>query len=416
MAKTAGNTHAPNKKSRRMRKLLACAIVVIVTACGGNTSPTNNLFDQQALLASLGANVILPALHDTNAAAISLQTATTAYQTAVEADADDVATKLEGARNSWRTFANHWQTIELYQVGPAGSSVDEIVGAQNFRDEVYSWPSVSTCSVDQEIISKDYEKPTFFSDELVLVYGLDALEYLLFKEFNNENTKSSCPPQVGIDTEWNTLRDDALLVQRQAAYATIIAQHIADTAKKLVDAWEPTKENYLATFSTAGDPGSIYKSSQSAINDVLAALFYLEIEVKDEKLAKPLGVAAEEFGVPSPDALESQWAHYSKQNIIANLRAFDVAFRGGENDTFGFDDVLVSLQAQSLVTTIETDTLAAIAQLESLPGSLQDAITNDLSSAQAVYTAVKKITDSLKGEFLTTLKLQIPREGAGDAD
>ena len=144
----------------------------------GNNSNNNNnephpteQVDLEAILTSLGENVILPVYKDFQTAAVALQTSANDYAAAVASDSGDASAKLTALEAAWKVTMDAWQYAEMLQVGPAGSS-SKIIAGDNIRDEIYSWPTVNSCRVDQELVEDVYSASSFFSDELVNVYGL----------------------------------------------------------------------------------------------------------------------------------------------------------------------------------------------------------------------------------------------------
>lgn len=393
--------------------VLCTALLWRVTACSGpgNEGVPDDGFDRQALLLSLGENVILPTYRDFEAAADAMASATSAYASALSTGDTEAPTKLQDARETWQAAMDAWQHAELLQVGPAGASTS-VTGGEDLRYEIYSWPTISTCRVDQEVVEGNYANADFFDDELVNVYGLDALEYLLF----NEDQGNTCAPQVPInDGPWDALSESEK-AQKRADYANAVAGNIATRAAQLVNAWEPTGENFLAQLASAGDSGSVYGNAQAALNEVLVALLYID-QTRVKKLEIPSGISTE-CTTTCPELLESQWARYSKENILANLKAFQWAFHGGDpsEEQVGFDDFLTELGAPDLAQTMGQDVAAAITAIETINGTLRDALVDDLAVVEASYFAVKAITDALRGEFSTVLQLTIPQEGQGDGD
>ena len=53
---------------------------------------------------------------------------------------------------------------------------------------------------------------------------------------------------------------------------------------------------------------------------------------------------------------------------------------------------------------------------ENLEMSIDEAIQTDPDAVLAIHTALKEVTDILKGDLATVLSLQIPTEAAGDND
>jgi predicted lipoprotein len=381
--------------------------------------------NSQALLSSVGANVILPAYRSFKMTAEALHAATGVYAEAVAAGDPGAAAKLDTARAAWRAAMAAWQRAEVVQIGPAAPAGSK-TGGQGLRDEIYSWPTVNTCRVDQEVAKGQYAQADFFKNNLVNVYGLAALEYLLF----NQAPGSTCPPQVQAQAQAE-VRWDALSAvqktQKRADYAHAVGGNIAARARQLASAWEPAEGNFLGQLAGAGSQGSAYKTVQAALDELLAALFYIDLLTKDQKLAVPAGLLASSSwpscgqAVVCPSAVESRWARHSKENVIANLEGFQRVFLGGDGAEAapGFDDDLATLGAGELAAQMTADIAAAIAAAHAIggnTGTLSDALAQDLPSVKAAHAAIKKITDQLKGEFATALHLMIPKEGRGDSD
>jgi predicted lipoprotein len=283
------------------------------------------------------------------------------------------------------------------------------------RDEIYSWPSVNPCRVDQETVSEDYADAGFFDQELVNTRGLDALEYLLF----DTGTDNACAPTIDINTDgsWTALINSGNLLARRTSYAALAAEDVSKHAIQLRDAWEPTGGDFAGQLARAGQSGSPFGTAQDAVNEVFAGLFYLELDVKDEKMAPPAGISPDCSGEVCPNLSESIYADASKEHLLRNLVAGQQIFHGGSGTSgVGFDDFLRALDASGLATQMTADFAAAIAGTEAIPGTFITALNTDPDSVRAAYEAVKKITDELKSQFATVLNLKIPQEGAGDND
>ena len=368
--------------------------------------------DLSGILTSLGENVIVPIYTDFHTAAVALETAASAYYDAL-GDGTDAAAALTTLEEGWKTTMAAWQQAEMLQIGPAGSSADAVAGA-NLRDEIYSWPTVNNCRVDQELVAGEYSEANFFSVNLVNTYGLDVVEYLVF----NQSADNSCPSYATMNTDgsWEGLTEANKALAR-ANYVKALAANLLTRAQELVDHWAASKGNFVADLSKAGSSDSVYESQLQALNDVFAAMFYLDTTVKDKKLALPAGI---DVGCESacPDKLESQWAQVSKEHIVANLQAFQRTFHGGLDATAhtGFDDFLVDMGYADLATTMTNDIASAITTTQALDGTMHSALSSNLDGVKGVHAAVKAVTDNLKADFVTILNLTIPSEGAGDSD
>lgn len=394
----------------------AAVLLSLTAACrdvSSNSSSTpSDSFDRSALLRSYTNQVVMPALRDFETDAGALASATAALAEAVAAgSADDGDWML--ARDAWRDAMGAWQMLEVLQVGPAGAA-DMRMGGRGLRNEIYSWPTVNACRVDQETASGDFETADFFLREVVSTRGLDALEYLLF----DRDTNNACAAAVDINANgtWAALVANGEVLGRRTRYAELAAAEIDRRAVELLEAWDESGGDFAGQLIQAGADGSIYPSAAEAIDEVFAALFYIELQVKDRKLAPPAGLDPECAAATCPELQESRWADASKEHILANLTAAQQVFFGGTSADVGFDDFLHAVGASDLAVEMTTELAEAIAAVEAIPGTLESALMNDPSSVRAAHTALKTFTDDLKSRFMTVLSLRIGDEGAGDND
>lgn len=410
-----------------MRQALQIGVLWIA-ACssGGNThydngsntgdSDLTGSFDRRAMVASVGEHVILPAYEAFQTSADALDLAVGAWADSVGAGGDFFAER-DGAQTAFKDAYIRWQWIEVLQIGPAGNS-SRFVGGQGIRDTVYSWPTTNACRVDQILYSQDFKTEDFFERELVNAFGLDALGYLLFVE----GSDNACAAPVALNRagEWASLSSGELAVRR-SAYAARLAERIATQARQLSNLWSPGGANFLSNLQTAGTSGSVYSTAQQAVDQLFASMFYVERQVKDLKLAAPLGVSGACTSREScPELVESPHARLSLDAIRANLEAFEAVFLGAAAEDSvqrsGFDDFLLALGAEELATTITNDIAATRTALDAINGTLTDALNENHPSVLAAYDALKRITDVLKSELVSVLNLRVPNEGAGDND
>ena len=380
------------------------------TQGGPSTGAGPSTLDKRELLASLADNVILPTLRDFAQVAAALETATAGY--AQSGSSDD----RDAAQQAWRDAMSVWQRAELMQIGPAGVMGD-VAGGEDLRLEIYSYPLVNPCRVDQELVEGAYVDTSALSKELVNVRGLDALEYLLFYD----GQSNACAPQNDINSSgsWNAIVSE--LPERRAAYAASAAAILSSHAGLLVRAWEPEEGDFLAELAQAGNGSATYPSDQAALNAVSDAMFYLDSETKDMKLAVPAGLS-DCVAESCPDALELRWSGFSKQAIIDNLEGTRMLFTGGprgESNNLGFDDWLIAVGDAGLAIDMVDKLDAAVAAAEAIEHDrLVDALADpaDLERVRVVYHAVRAFTDLLKADFITVLDLELPKAAEGDND
>jgi predicted lipoprotein len=363
------------------------------------------------VLASVGHSVIVPASAAFADSASELEAATAVHAEAVAADPGTATEATAAAQEAFRAAMIDWQAIEVMQVGPLGPSASAVAG-EDIRDEVYSWPVVNTCRVDQRIADGTYASATFFEDNLVNAYGFVALEYLLF----HHDAGHTCPTQVGLDATWPT--DVAELESRRAAYALVLATEIARHADAIATRWSPTGEDFAGLLAEPGVGDSPYESEAQALDEVFHAMFYVDLTTKDAKLGRTLGLADGCAAVPCPELLEAPYSDLAGPALIANLRALRLLVTGGPDPAtaVGFDDLLLEADHPEIAETLLADIDATIALVESIDAPMQDVAIDETARVQAIYDGLKRVTDTLKGPFVMVLRLTIPSEGAGDAD
>ena len=390
----------------------SCALVgiAVFAACGdsGGENPEDpNAAQRRELLVSATDQVIVPGFENFASDAASLASA-------VEAWAVDVAAGATADRTSVDTaFVEAYRSMqyaEVLQIGPYGAA-SEFEGGLNIRDEVYSWPASNPCRVDQETASGDYSGSDFFSNSLVNVYGFDTLEYLLYAPDTGNRCAVSAP--LNTSGDWSSLTEDEV-VRRRAEYASAVANEISRRAAEVRDAW---RNGFADNLKSAGSSGSTYSTTQEGLDAIFASMFYAEQEVKDQKLARPLGIAAECREETCPEFVESQFARISRTALEANLQAFADLYRGGPDtasNRVGFGELLRSIGADELANTLDQQLVDAFDRLPAVVDPLQDILTS--APPRELHTSLGTLMTTVKTQFVGVLSLRVPNEGAADND
>ncbi len=399
------------------RLRLACttaALTLLAAACstGGDDGGADAGADSVANAATETAlirSVALVIASDTaafSASALALDAAVDTLGDGADADA------RAAAQAAWIETMTTWQRLEMLQIGPAATMAAS-PGGLGLRDEIYSWPLDNPCRVDQETVAQGYAE-TDFLDQAPNVRGLDALEYLLFAEGDG----NACAPNSAInaDGSWAAL-GAAEVRSRRAAYAAVLSELLVARAAELATAWDADSGLYFADFVAAGAGSTGFPTRRAALNGISNALFYLDKETKDMKLARPMGLAgcAE---ATCPDEAESPLAGSAIGNVAENVRAFSRAYHGGEpgGAGIGFHELLVAIGAQDLASSM-ADAVATALELADAPGpTLAERLESDPDGVMALYDAVKVVTDLLKTQFVGVLDLELPDRAAGDND
>lgn len=347
--------------------------------------------DRQELLQAFSA-CSLDAYGRFQTEADALVTATEAY-----AAAPGDATR-DAAREAWVRAMDIWQEIELMRFGPLAAF--DVAGGMNLRAPIYSWPDVNRCLIEEQLVSKAYEGAAFGASASTSTRGLAAIEYLLF----HVGDDNACPPTSAINMAgtWTALTADEL-GQRKADYARVAAKDVAAKARELTTAWG--SGGFSTQLTTAGLGATLFATQQAALSAVADAVFHLDTETKDQRLAAPLD---------GKGPFESPFAGLSKRHVRDNVVGARVLLEGcAAGNQLGFDDLLESAGAESLAAEMRRDLDAALAAIDAVPG--EDLAAADPAAARNILAAIKELTDFLKMEFTTTLQITASRV-EGDHD
>jgi len=360
-------------------------------------------FDRGALLASVGSCAVdIYARFESEMGALE--------KAAVVARDTPTPTNRTAVQSAFVRAFDIWQEAEVSQFGPLGPTAQS--GGSGLREAFYGWPVDGRCLVDQNLASKAYvDAATFADGSLPQGRDLAALEYLLFFE----GPEHACSPTSALAKSgaWATMTA-ADREARRADYAAKVAASLEGRAKGLVATWN---NGFLATLRNAGHAGSPYPNTRVALDAVLEALFYVDYVTKDRKVGTPLGVIADSAcsAGPCPDLVEARLSLSSRRSLRQNLVAFRKLWHGC--DAVGFDDFLTAAGAGSLSAEVDVTTDAAIAAIDALGRpTLETALVEDRPAVTRVFEALRALSDVLKTDVASTLRLDLPARVSGDAD
>lgn len=344
-------------------------------------------FTKQALL---GAMADCASWH-----ACSFQNAATKLRTSVRAPSPNDEKKV-----AWRTAMNEWSKMELFQFGPIASTSEDKYHGRGLRSFVHPWPDHNRCQIEQQVVSRDYERGW----NLVLSNGrgLFGLEYLL----HYPGVDTACLPNSTTGKAWAAMAPDQL-AKAKNDYAVALADNLVALALEVQHVWRPDGENFKAKLLAFDG----YGSEQETLNVVAWALFYVESELKDHKLAARAGIKT------VPPAPETPYALVEIENIRTNLHSFRKVFQGCSDDGtgIGFDDWLVAAGQESLSQSI----VAALTQAEIAADAFPSFGEATQAKFRELYDAIKPLSDLLKTSLFgssSPLNLKLPAAAASDTD
>lgn len=332
-----------------------------------------------------------------------------ALVTALELERDAGATT--DAREAWSGAFASIQELEGFAIGPYAHA--PTLGAQAIRDELYAWPLVSRCRIEEQLVAREYEQATF-SASLVNARGMAAVEFLLFAS-DGANACSSFST-INASGSWAALGPSELAARRRA-YALVAARDVAARARALRDAWSAAGGNYQGIFASAGAGSPVYATESLALNAVTDAIIYVDEYVKDWKLGKPAGFFECTTGT-CPGAVEAPYARASRSALVANLAAARRIVQGC-GDGFaglGVDDWLASVGAGDLANRLLGTLVTAQESVAALDGPVDEVLARDASKVALAHANVRAFTLLWKGEVLPALSMQLPTSAQGDND
>ena len=294
------------------------------------------------------------------------------------------------------------------------SGLDATPGGADLRSQIYTYPFRTPCAIDEAAL----DGQTVDANTAINIKGLGALEYLLYVEGPN----ADCPPPDGSD-----------LAAARAAYAQRLADFIAAVADDLATRWAPTGGDFLGQWSRAGAGSAVYSRPQDALDALSVALFYVEQETKDRKIAGPTGIGASNVtpcgDANCPERLESRLSLRSGAHIRANLIAFRDVFTGVA-DGLGVNDLLRGIGRDDLADALIAELDTTLARLDGLDPNYDTAITEIPSNEQcinasanrtgvpacALHGDISAAMDIFRGPIVGALSLATPDRAAGDND
>ena len=362
-------------KTKALAVLLAA---FFLAGCGGSSStdsPSQSFIDQNSDLAATVIdnyvdNVVIATYAD-------LETKATALRTAVEAVNGGTQDDLKAAADAWIASRIPWEQSEAWLFGP--------VDTAGYDPALDSWP-VNRTDLDAVLASDADLTEDYISNLDDLLKGFHTVEYLLFREGE--------PRQVGD------------LDARQLQYLTGTAKDIETTTINLHASW--TTGGYGAVMKNAGGEGNTgYPSKVSAIEQIIAGMSIILVEVGTGKIADP-------YDEQDTELVESQFSFNSRADFAHDIVGVLNAYKGCRvasladrtcTGTGGLMDLLEQGDS-ALAQRVEDEINAAIDAILAISQPFRDAITDSsqATNIEAAQAAIGKVDATLNGPVLDLVR------------
>jgi predicted lipoprotein len=328
----------------------------MIAACSG-------VPDRSDVVDAIADEALIPSIEDATTQIALLADEVAAFCSAPGEQA------LQGAQDQWRLADRAWERAEVsVYYGPApmlrtDSKVDfEPVSPEGIEELLASDTAIDIDYVDNRSAASRR--------------GLGAIEYLLFQPLRRAGEERRC-----------------LLAESAATVA-------ADAAVAMERAWTEGSESFHDVFTMTME-------SNASLADVVAAQF----EILNRETLFELGAA---LGVTSPEpalqAIQEGPANAAIDRYLGQLQGIsDTLSVGGEASLIE----LIRSRSDDVATQIETRLASAVAGLESVSGSMTQAILDEPDLMMGVLHDLSALRDLIHVDVVSLLDLTL---GFSDSD
>lgn len=392
-------------------------------------------FTPEKLIANTGIYVVAPTVEKLNSNIQRLNQSYRQYCSALKLfknenyDLAKHQNLLSPLKDSWKESMTSFHLFAAMNIGP---TAEDTVGPLT---SIYSFDQVDKCRLDQAIVLYDLRKqlPRFDVINNFNVRGLDSIERLLFGDQEN----SICSR---VNARMQAYYAKPLL--EKAKTSCEFGQHlftdIVSSSKYIANKWSLNAGFYTQKMLSGSEGNPI-----DVVNKISQALFYLDTETKDVKLAYPAGFEVKVgdtvkkcVAEKCAESREHTYSDFSLEAAFHALLGFKYLFFGinpetGENG-MGLDDLLISRGHKDVADDIANNLEEVLIRIKNLaenksfskmlnnvdPDKCDDTTSEDrLVEACALVWDVRKVTNILKNEYLAALvEFNAPKRAQGDND
>lgn len=322
------------------------------TAPTPSASPTVS-----GLLTDLATHVILPTyqLLDDEAQVL--------HQAALALQADPTEANLVAAREAWKKARAPWELSESHLLGP--------VKDQELDPALDSWP-VERNDLDKVLASDVTLDQAFIKAQQPTLKGFHVIEYVLYS-----NTAASLTP-------------------RKLTYLTSLTGEFKANTVALRQAWEPANGNFFKQY-VSPEAGGAFGSHDVAFAETLHAMAEICEEVANGKIETPLAAA-------DPTQEESHFSGNSLADFRNNMVGVQNMYlgRNGNRQGLGLTNLVAAKNAE-VDGRARTLIAQAIADLDAVPGTFEQAITQNPEALKKAQASIQAVRDILQKDVSVTL-------------
>lgn len=350
---------------------LSFALIMACSSSDGEPTEVADNFDRSAMLVNWADNIIIPSYEAYASAVADMKASTDAFTT------QPSLTTLGELRNNWLQAYTAFQSVSMFEIGPA-----ESVSLRNYTN-IYP---TDAAEIESFVASGDYNLAL---PSTIDAQGFPALDYLLF---GTADTDAEILVKLSSDS--------------YSTYLNSLVDRIETLSSQVLSEW---KGSYRDTFvSNSGSTAS--SSVNKLVNDFL---FYYEKSLRAGKIGIPSGVFS---STPLSDKVEGLYSkEYSKGLFNASLNATINFFKGKHFETESTGESLEQyLGYLSELNSTEDLSVAIINQFEaakSATSQLNDnfyfQVESDNSKMLQAYDELQKNVILMKVDMFQKLNIRI---------
>ena len=304
-------------------------------------------FSQQAMLANITQNIILPCHENTLEKVEALERQSHSLIDTLNSE------NMEKAQNAWKEARIAWAACELYDL--AGL---ELMSLHHQVDKLRDSNQITKILEGDEKLDSAYIESIGSPAK-----GFRVLEVLLFREENGR------------------LPAELLQEERRQAYVLAVAENLKLKVAEVVSFWE---EDYADRFSNSKEAiGSVKEPFNKLFNEQLFTLQLLTVD----RLGYPLGkiVGAK----PRPEIAMAFLSQSTGEIIVANLQSVKDTFTG--LDGLGVEDYLIGNDQKAIAEDVNERFDEILSILVNLGEPLEAAIINQSDKLNEAHNMLEEL-------------------------
>lgn len=198
---------------------------------------------------------------------------------------------------------------------------------------------------------------------------------------------------------------DAFGDERRCEYLKSLVVDLAENARGLHSAWDPSQGDYLDELVYAGRTSKAFATLDLALGEIVNRLVFTVENARGDKLGGPAGTRTD--GTPQPDSAESRFSGRSLEDVRDNLRGLRAVCLGRDQDPADASLAahLRRIDRADLAEQLEVAFEASFSALDAIPEPLTETVTSDAEPVLAAVDQLAELQRLLQVDLIHALNL-----------